>query len=134
MNNIQIIRQNYTTFRGVALDRLTKSGPKGGKLVWYRSVFAREHNGLWVNTKDEAAKVAPGYVAEDPKRSYIVRELQNPNDQRLGTTIKASSLAHAKRRAPRLRAFAGTILVIDAPNGARLSIQPVPGGKWEDCF
>lgn len=50
-------------FRGVVLDRMTETGPRGGRKVYWRAVFCRDHQvATWRATRDEAARVAPGYT------------------------------------------------------------------------
>ena len=64
-------------------------------------------------------------------KTYIVRELENRNSFRPGAGIQAASLRSAKRWAEQSRFFQNTVLVIEAPNGARLAVKE--NGKWEDC-
>lgn len=61
---------------------------------------------------------------------YIIRELQNAQSSREGSTVQAASLASAKRVASGRQMFAGTVLVIESATGAVLSRKE--GGSWRD--
>lgn len=60
---------------------------------------------------------------------YIVREVQNEASHREGYELEAASLSTAKRIARRNQVFQGTILTIEAPNGARLAVRDADG--WQ---
>jgi len=62
--------------------------------------------------------------------TYLIYELQNAASTRRPIKIEAKSLNAAKIAASRRQLFRGTVLRIDAPNGAALSIKE--GGKWRD--
>lgn len=53
----------FCVFRGVVLDRMTEPGPRGGRKVYWRAVACRDYLvATWRATRDEAARVAPGYT------------------------------------------------------------------------
>lgn len=61
--------------------------------------------------------------------TYKFRELQNVNSTCSPLEIGAITIGHAKRSAEKRRVFSGTVLVLDAPNGARhLKIN----GVWRE--
>ena len=61
---------------------------------------------------------------------YIVKEVQNRNSEREGSEIEAKDLSAAKRTASRMQVFEGTVLRIEAENGAVLSTKE--SGTWRD--
>lgn len=60
--------------------------------------------------------------------TYIVREVQNVQSNRIGTRINAPSLSEAKRKATRIQFFEGTVLKIEDDNGNVLATKE--DGKW----
>lgn len=64
-------------------------------------------------------------------QTYIITEKQDINSTRRGERIEAADLAAAKRKASRMQMFKGTVLTIEAENGALLATKQ--GGKWEDA-
>lgn len=51
------------TYRGVLLDKWIEAGPQGGKKTWWRASSARGHQvASWSQTRDQAARCAPGYT------------------------------------------------------------------------
>lgn len=65
--------------------------------------------------------------------TYIIRELQHPNDTRQGEVVEAVNLTAAKRRATKQQLFQGTVMTIEYANqidGQRLAIKE--NGKWRD--
>jgi hypothetical protein len=61
--------------------------------------------------------------------TYQFREIQNANSTCAPREINAMSLGHAKLAAEKRRTFAGTVLALDEPNGARhLKIN----GVWRE--
>ena len=59
--------------------------------------------------------------------TYIITEKQNPQSTRTGVTIKAKSLADAKRRASRMQFFCSTVMEIADSTGP---VAIKAGGKW----
>lgn len=58
-----VITEGATQFRGVLLDRAEIQGPRGGVSVAWRAASLRTALvATWCDTRDEAARVAPGYT------------------------------------------------------------------------
>lgn len=57
------VTADYCTYRGVSLDRAEVEGVRGGTSIAWRAAWARDHLiAPWHATRDEAARVAPGYT------------------------------------------------------------------------
>ncbi len=57
------ITRDATIYCGVALDRAVITGPRGGRSVAWRAAWCRQHLiASYCDTRDEAARVAPGYT------------------------------------------------------------------------
>ncbi len=62
--------------------------------------------------------------------TYTITEKQNMASYRKGYKIEADCLTSAKRKASRMQFFQGTVLVIEADNGALLASKA--NSKWTD--
>lgn len=64
-------------------------------------------------------------------QNFKISEAQTKNCFREGKVIQARSLSAAKSIASKAQVFEGTIIKVEAENGALLAYKT--GGKWSDC-
>lgn len=55
-----VIERDVCFFRGVLLDKMTETGPRGGRKIWWRAASQRDTwCAAWSPTREQAAKGMP---------------------------------------------------------------------------